>query len=246
MSKKATNTMPPRGAGVRDERVTHPQRMKRPIQKRPTAKPVRRANSVATAGAVLALPSKRSGERIAPKWAWHFRALLKLRDRLAQDGRAQRDDAAQPIEPHSMDIADSASDQFDHDLALTHLSAEQDALNEVDGALRRIRSGTYGICEATGRWIGAARLRAIPWARFSREAQLRLETEGNSKREQMGQSASLHESVGEGFDDAETAGEQKPEPEPDDESLSSAAMPRSPLARAGKSPSQKGGRRSLH
>ena len=246
MSTKATNTMPPRGAGLRDERAPHPQRMKQPIQKRPTAKPIRRNNSVTTASAVLPPASKRARERIESKWAWHFRALLKLRDRLAKDGRAQRDDAAEPLEPHSMDIADSASDQFDHDLALSHLSAEQDALYEVEEALGRIRGGTYGICEATGRRIGAARLRAIPWTRFSREAQLRLEAEGALKHEQMGKPASLHGSVGEGFDEAETAGERKPEPEPDDESLSSASVPRSSLAHDGKRPSPKSGRGSLH
>ena len=246
MNTKVRNTMPRRGAGLRDERVPHPQRMKHPIQKRPTAKPVRRENSVTTASAVLPLASKRSTERIEPKWAWHFRALLKLRERLARDGRAQRDDAAESLEPHSLDIADSASDQFDHDLALTHLSAEQEALHEVEKALGRIRGGTYGVCEATGLRIGAARLRAIPWTRFSREAQLRMETEGNSKREQMGKSASLHESVSEGFDEAETAGEQKPEPEPDDEFLSSASVPRTPLAHAVKRALAKGRRRSLH
>jgi hypothetical protein len=36
-----------------------------------------------------------------------------------------------------MDIADSATDEFDHDTALSRLSAEQDALFEIPNALPR-------------------------------------------------------------------------------------------------------------
>jgi DnaK suppressor protein len=47
------------------------------------------------------------------------------------------------------------------------LAAElRDALDEVDAALARLRDGTYGICQACGKPIGAARLEAMPAARF--------------------------------------------------------------------------------
>ena len=36
---------------------------------------------------------------------------------------------------------------------------------EVDAALARVDAGTYGVCEACGRAIGAARLEALPAAR---------------------------------------------------------------------------------
>jgi RNA polymerase-binding transcription factor DksA len=52
---------------------------------------------------------------------------------------------------------------------------EQDALYEIDSALKRIEDGTYGICGLTGRPIPWERLEAIPWARFSFEAQAKLE-----------------------------------------------------------------------
>ena len=84
-------------------------------------------------------------------------------------------DAAQPLEPHSMDSADTATDAFDHDLALGQLSAQQDVIYEVEEAINRILSGAYGICEATGKPIPAPRLRAIPWTRFARDVELRLE-----------------------------------------------------------------------
>jgi RNA polymerase-binding transcription factor DksA len=47
---------------------------------------------------------------------------------------------------------------------------EENSFAEVEAALQRIRNGTYGICEATGKPISLDRLRAIPWTRFCREA----------------------------------------------------------------------------
>lgn len=42
-------------------------------------------------------------------------------------------------------------------------------LVEIEQALSRIESGTYGICEETEEWIEVERLRAIPWTRLSIE-----------------------------------------------------------------------------
>jgi RNA polymerase-binding transcription factor DksA len=108
--------------------------------------------------------------------------LLLLRERLLGERGERLLEASQPIEPHSMDEADSATDEFDHDLALSKLSAEQDALYEVEEAIKRILNGTYGICEETGEMISESRLRAIPWTRFSREVQARLERKGKLQR----------------------------------------------------------------
>jgi hypothetical protein len=73
-------------------------------------------------------------------------------------------------------MADAATDSFDRDLTLGLASFEQEALYEVDAAIQRIDDGTYGICELTGRPIPWKRLEAIPWTRFSIEAELQLET----------------------------------------------------------------------
>ena len=37
--------------------------------------------------------------------------------------------------------------------------------------MRRILSGAYGICERTGKRIPMQRLRAVPWTRFTKEAE---------------------------------------------------------------------------
>lgn len=114
---------------------------------------------------------------VPAQWRWHYRVLLNLQDRLLSQQRELTEEITQPLEPHSMSEADTASDEFDHDLALVQLSAEQDALYEVTQALDRIRQGNYGICPETGKMIPSARLKALPWARFTMKVQKRLEKE---------------------------------------------------------------------
>lgn len=132
-----------------------------------------------------------STKRVPTKWAWHHRILLSLQSRLLRERGDLRRAAAEPLEPHSLDEADSATDQFDHDLALTHLSAEQDALNEVNEALKRIQEGRYGVCEETGKAISAARLKVIPWARFTCEVEARLEKQGAVHRMRLREAATV-------------------------------------------------------
>jgi RNA polymerase-binding transcription factor DksA len=119
-----------------------------------------------------------AASRVPGKFRRHHRVLLSLQRRLMSKRALLRHDATAPLEPHSLDEADSATDEFDHDLALAQLSAKQDALYEVIEALKRIKEGRYGICEATGRRIPPARLRVVPWARYTREVEAGLEKRG--------------------------------------------------------------------
>ena len=72
-------------------------------------------------------------------------------------------------------MADAGTDTFDRDFALSLVSSEQEALSEVQAAIKRIRDGTYGICELTGKPISRDRLLAVPFTRYSAEAQKELE-----------------------------------------------------------------------
>jgi DnaK suppressor protein len=74
-----------------------------------------------------------------------------------------------------MHQADAGSDAYDRDFALNLLTQEQDALYEIEEALKRVDSGTYGICEMSGKPIPQARLEAIPFARFTVECQTQIE-----------------------------------------------------------------------
>ena len=129
--------------------------------------------------------------RVPAKWRWHYRVLLSLQSRLLGERGELLRVSAQPLEPHSMDEADSATDEFIHDLALTQLSADQNALYEVNDALERILDGRYGVCEESGQTIPVARLKAVPWTRFTREVEERLETKGVVPRAGLNKAVSV-------------------------------------------------------
>jgi len=83
-------------------------------------------------------------------------------------------------------MADSGTDNFDRDFALSLLSADQDAMYEIEEALKRILKGTYGFCEITNKPIPKSRLEVIPWTRFTVEAQTQLEKEGALRQRRLG------------------------------------------------------------
>jgi len=114
--------------------------------------------------------------------------LLQLRDAMvdsmagvAQDTLRSRAEGSE-ASAFGMHQADAGSDAYDRDFALSLLSQEQDALYEIDQALKRIEIGTYGVCEMSGKAIPRARLEAIPFARFTVECQSQLEKQSRASR----------------------------------------------------------------
>jgi RNA polymerase-binding protein DksA len=184
-------------------------------------------------GVVDASVSKALPDRINSKWAWHYRILISLRERLLQERRERLVEAAQPLEPHSMDSADSATDECDHNLALAALSAEQGALYEIDTAIRRIHSGSYGVCEETGKPIPAARLKAVPWTRFAREVEARYESEGEIRPPHLGALGSIRSWP---MGNVEPIESDEREPVPDTEAPSGAATGKAEIAHELESP----------
>jgi RNA polymerase-binding transcription factor DksA len=114
--------------------------------------------------------------------------LLQLRDAMvdsmagvAQDTLRSRAEGSE-ASAFGMHQADAGSDAYDRDFALSLLSQEQDALYEIDQALKRIELGTYGVCEMSGKPIPHARLEAIPFARFTVQCQAQLEKQNKASR----------------------------------------------------------------
>jgi len=101
--------------------------------------------------------------------------LLKLREHISKEVHQLKAEACEEVPNYSMHMADAATDSFDRDLALGLASFEQEGLYEIDAALKRLEDGTYGVCELTGKPIPWERLEAIPWARFSLEAEYQVE-----------------------------------------------------------------------
>ena len=113
---------------------------------------------------------------IPKKWAWYYRALGSLKNQLITESSNLRKEITQsPEESHGEDLLDFSADEFQQDQALGELAAETDALNEVNEAIGRIRNGTYGVCEESGKVIPAERLKAVPWTRYTKEVKERME-----------------------------------------------------------------------
>src|ERR1700748_254393 len=109
-----------------------------------TAKPHRHFK--ATAADVLP-PTALTKPKISSKWSPHYRKLSDLRDSLLRQKGALTQDANEDQPSFSEHMADAGTDSYDRDFALSMLSAEQNALYEVEEALRRIEAGSYGKCE---------------------------------------------------------------------------------------------------
>ena len=150
----------------------------------------RQLHAPATAASILGLATlkvKRNGPvQIKKQWAKFYHRLLELRDQLKRQMHGLAKESAQEMAGYSLHMADSGTDNFDRDFALSLLSSDQDAVYEIEEALRRIEKNTYGICELTGKVIPRKRLEAIPWARFTVQAQAQLEREGALRQRRLG------------------------------------------------------------
>lgn len=147
----------------------------------------------ATAAAILGhsaaskIKFTRNGEvKVKAEWQKFYDRLLQLREQLLRQMDGLAKDSAQELAGYSLHMADSGTDNFDRDFALSLLSADQDAIYEIEEALKRIEKNTYGVCELTGKKIPNARLEAIPWARFTVDAQAQLERDGALRQRRLG------------------------------------------------------------
>jgi RNA polymerase-binding transcription factor DksA len=120
---------------------------------------------------------------IPEKYRRYYKLLIELRNHVLESlgqhseetlKRSAKDDAGD-LSGYGQHMADAGTDTFDRDFALSLVSSEQEALSEVEAAIDRIHAGTYGICELTGKPISRDRLLAVPFTRYSAEAQKELE-----------------------------------------------------------------------
>ncbi len=122
-------------------------------------------------------------ENVPEKYRRYYKLLLELRAHLTEGielhseetlKRSSKDDAGD-LSSYGQHMADAGTDTFDRDFALSLVSSEQEALSEIEAAIQRIHNGTYGICEATQKPIAKERLLAVPFTRYSAEAQKEIE-----------------------------------------------------------------------
>lgn len=190
---------------------------KHTTKKSHTAAPAVKAKAVgvATAASILGVASKggpvvANGQpKIKPEWTKYYKNLIELRERLMNQMSGLAKESAEEMASYSLHMADSGTDNFDRDFALSLLSSDQDAIYEIEEALKRIEKNTYGTCELTGKPIPRARLDAIPWTRFTVEAQAQLEREGALRQRRLGTLGSV-DSAGVAEVEEEEEVEEKP------------------------------------
>ncbi len=114
--------------------------------------------------------------------------LLDLRDELMEAINGVQKDAVfsssggSEVSGGGTHQGDAGSDAYDRDFALSLLSKEQDALHEIEDALKRIEEGVYGICAISKEEIPEPRLEAIPFARLTVQCQSELENKNANHR----------------------------------------------------------------
>ncbi len=192
---------------------------KKNLKKTPAKKP--NGGGPATAASILGLPVVKGKSkapspttRVKPEWRKFQQRLLELREQLLRQRDGLAKDSAQEMSSYSLHMADSGTDNFDRDFALSLLSSDQDAIYEIDEALRRMERQSYGVCELTGKAIPKSRLEAIPWTRFTVQAQAQLEREGAMRQRRLGslgtiESGGMSEPVGEESDTEEKSTKEK-------------------------------------
>jgi DnaK suppressor protein len=159
----------------------------------PAKKPTQENRNLgaATLSDILGFDTKKSStskktlphQKIPKQFEKYYEMLIELRNHLCSGldihtketlKRSSKDDTGD-LSSYGQHLADVATYTFDRDFALSLVSNEQDALAEVEEAIKRIIEGTYGICEITGEKISKERLQAVPFTRFSLEGQMEYE-----------------------------------------------------------------------
>jgi DnaK suppressor protein len=97
-----------------------------------------------------------------------YAALLRaeqaeLKAQLKELGFANEGDTGLSYDSNFADSSQVTAERGEAERLATEL---RESLDEVDAALERFGAGSYGICEVCGKPIGAARLEAMPAARF--------------------------------------------------------------------------------
>jgi DnaK suppressor protein len=110
-------------------------------------------------------------------------ALLALRSRLKGDvshltSEALRKDSGEAggnLSNTPIHMADLGTDAFEQEFTLSLLENEEQTLDQIAAALKRIDQGSFGRCEECTGPIPSARLQALPFTRHCVECARKLQ-----------------------------------------------------------------------
>lgn len=105
--------------------------------------------------------------------------LIKKREEIIKEAKSE---ISKYIKGETKQLIDTALDDGDwsvvdlsEDISLRQLSVHRENLQRIDEALRKLKEGTYGICEDCGEEITEERLKILPFSIYCLECQEKRE-----------------------------------------------------------------------
>ncbi len=158
--------------------------------KKAVIKSAKKAATVAKPAAASKSPTPAKAQKLSAEDKKKFHTLL-LRIRAHITGQINflsTDNLSRTKDDSDLDFRseEQGTDNFDRDLALSRVSMEQNVLFEIDEALNRIQTGTYGICTSCEKLIEKGRLAVLPHSRLCVSCQSQAETGVRRSRSEVG------------------------------------------------------------
>lgn len=107
------------------------------------------------------------------------RFLIQKREQIVKEAKAE---ISKYIKGDTRQLVDTALDDGDwsivdlsEDVSLKQLGTHRETLVKIDEALRKLKEGTYGICETCSEKISDKRLKVMPFAIHCRDCQEKIE-----------------------------------------------------------------------
>jgi DnaK suppressor protein len=92
---------------------------------------------------------------------------IKLRRQQILESLTRLEDETQTLDADSaQDVADRSVLSMSKESLFEQTSQQRIVLRMVEGALRRIADGSFGVCSSCGDDISARRLEALPWTQY--------------------------------------------------------------------------------
>jgi DnaK suppressor protein len=104
--------------------------------------------------------------------------LLKQREAILNKSKRLKEDSYTLGTDGIQDMADAASNAYNADILMSLSDNDRNMVKEIDSALDKIGSGTYGICEECDEPISEKRLEANPVARYCITCKRMIEEKG--------------------------------------------------------------------
>ncbi|MFH1312286.1 MAG: TraR/DksA C4-type zinc finger protein [Candidatus Eisenbacteria bacterium] len=108
-----------------------------------------------------------------------LRSMLETkRAEISDEIKKAREDSMKNDHTSFPEVGDLVSASVEKERAFEHGEAGVNALREINAALEKLKSGTYGICEMCTKAIGVKRLKVMPSARLCIKCKSKEESSG--------------------------------------------------------------------